>query len=62
VELGLDFSHFYKRDVVYQADPDLGGSQGGGHTALLLPMRFHFHHWSSYCGVSLWKRIDAGRK
>lgn len=61
-ELGLVCSHFYKRDIGHQADPDLGGSQGGGHTAPLLLMRFHFHHWSSYCGVSLWKRIGTGRK
>lgn len=47
-----------------QADPDLGGSRGDDHTALLQPSPFHFHWWGSYCGVSLWKKktTDADRK
>lgn len=62
LEPGLDFKQFrvWRNDC--HADPHLGGSQGDGHTALLLMTRFHFHCWGSYCGVSLWKRIDAGRK
>lgn len=61
-EPGLDFKQFSVWRNGYQADPHLGGSPGDGHTALLLTTRFHFHCWGSYCGVSLWKRIDAGRK
>lgn len=47
---------------LHQADPDLGGSQGGDHMALLQPSWFHFHCWDSYCGVFLWKKTDANRK